>query len=67
MKTKICHHDTPTETSNDCGAEIRERAAEATGFHQGQHIAESRAEVERNGGPEGVLDAVVKRIERGAR
>ena len=57
----------PSATSDDVGAEMRERAAESCGFHQGQHLSDSLAELERNGGPEQVVTNAAKRIERGAR
>ena len=62
---KLCHHDRPTEASDDVGAEIRERAAQSTGFRMGQDVFDARRELERNGGAEGVIRSAVKRIERG--
>lgn len=65
---KICHHDNPSPlTILDAGDAIRQRAAESCGFQQGQHLEGARAELQRNGGAEGVLDAVVRKIERGDR
>jgi hypothetical protein len=64
--SKVCHHDIP-EASDDVGDFLREAAFQSTGFHQGQHLSESLAELQRNGGAEGVVDAAVRRIERGAK
>jgi hypothetical protein len=66
MKTsKARHFDVPSSESGDSGEIMRERAAESCGFHQGQDLEASRQELERGGGPEKVLDRVVKRIARG--
>jgi hypothetical protein len=65
MQGRICHTEAPAAATEDCGNAIRERAAESCGFHQGQHLENARAEVERNGGAEGLLNRIVKRIERG--
>jgi hypothetical protein len=48
----------------DPGEFLRRGAAESVGFRMGQGMAESRAELARNGGPEGVITAVVKRVDR---
>jgi len=58
------HFDVPNTTDE---LPIRERAAESCGFHQGQHLADVRAELEGNGGAEGVIRNAIKRIERGDR
>jgi len=55
----------PANDDNDTGELIRQRAAEACGYRMGQDIADSRAEVERNGGAAAVVDRAVKRVERG--
>lgn len=62
---KICHHDNPSAlTIHDAGDAIRQRAAEACGFQQGQSLEGARAELERRGGPEGVIRDAVKRGDR---
>jgi len=48
----------------DEGEFLREGAARSAGFRQGQHLAESRAELERNGGAEKVIDRAARRVER---
>ena len=45
MKPKFCHSDVPNTTDE---VPMRERAAEACGFHQGQTLTDSLAELERN-------------------
>ena len=66
MKPRICHNDVPSENRDD-GEFLRQAAARSTGYRQGQHLAESRAELERNGGAEKVIDRAVQKIERGDR
>jgi hypothetical protein len=55
-------HEIP-RSDPDPGAEMRERASESCGFHMGQHMQQSRAELERRGGPLGIITAAVKRAE----
>jgi hypothetical protein len=52
------------QAAEDCGEILRERAFQSTGFHQGQHLAESRAELERGGGPEAVVRRAIQRSEK---
>lgn len=66
-RPRVCHTDVPSTETHDDAAFLREAAFESTGFHQGQHIEQSRAELERRGGPESVIRDAVKRIERGGR
>jgi len=64
---RLCHHDTPEAEVTDDGAAMRARAAESCGYGMGQDLEASRAELERNGGPESVVKNAIKRAERGDR
>jgi hypothetical protein len=55
-------HEIP-RSDPDPGAEMRERASEACGFHMGQNSTDSRAELERRGGPESIITRAVQRAE----
>jgi hypothetical protein len=64
LKARVCHTDIPSATG-DSGESIRQAAAESCGFRQGQDLFDAQREIEAGGGAEGILDAVVRRIERG--
>lgn len=51
-------------SDDDPGEFLRRGAAESVGYRMGQNSTDSRAELQRNGGPEGVISAVVKRVDR---
>jgi hypothetical protein len=48
----------------DPGEFLRKAAAESAGFRMGQNSTESRAELQRNGGPESVITNAIKRVDR---
>lgn len=61
--SRVCHTDVPS--TDDVGAAIREAASQSCGFHQGQSLTDSLAELARRGGPESIVRDAIKRIERG--
>lgn len=68
LTSGLCHHDTPIQFENngsdEVGAEIRQRAAEACGFRMGQDLFASHAEMIRNGGPEAIVRRAVRRAQK---
>jgi len=62
---RLCHHDRPEAEVTDDGAAMRERARQACGYDTTKDLFDARREVEATGGPEGVVDRAVRRIERG--
>ncbi len=62
----VCHHDVP-QANDDIGASIHQHARETCGFDTTRDLFNARREVEANGGPEGVLRNIIRKIERGQR
>ncbi len=49
---------------DDPGEFLRKAAGESCGYRMGQNSTDSRAELQRNGGPEGVITSAIKRVDR---